>query len=385
MNEAARRERWPRILFLVLVAVGLWAAGYLAFLHVKVHTDPAYRSFCSVSAAVDCTSVAESRWAVFLGLPVATWGLVGYGLLALFAVSGLFRKRPHAAWPAGVLFALTGVSVLASAALAVISKVAIESVCLVCMLSWTVNLGLFLVAFRELRRTGLSPVTALRKDLVALSAGTVRPAVFVGLPLALVGAAWILYPHYWEVPVREGPGGLATGVTDDGSPWIGARDPKVTLVAFSDYECPHCAKENFGFREILEQHPGLRLVFRHYPLDHSCNPAMGGPFHREACRLALATTCAAEQGKFWELSDAVFRNLGKAPVDLDALVRETGVDGTRLARCMESDRAKKKLAADVYDGMRFNIRGTPAFVHDGRMYEGGIPPHLLERILAGAR
>lgn len=385
MVETARLERRPRILFLVLVAIGLWAAGYLAFLHLKVHTDPAYRSFCAVSAAVNCNSVAESSWAVFLGVPVAVWGLVGYGLMGALALAGLSRRRPHAAWTVGLLYLLTGVSLVGAVVLAVISKAVIESWCLVCMVSWAVSLGLFLVARYELRRSRLPAVTAVRKDLVALAGSTALSAVFVGGTLALVGGLVILYPRYWETPVRQGPGGLATGVTEDGSPWIGSADPTVTLTSFSDYECPHCAKENFGFREVLEQHPKLRLVFRHYPLDSSCNPVISGPFHLQACRLALATTCAAEQGKFWELSDAVFRTTGKGDADLPALVREAGVDPERLKACMESERAKRKLAADVHDGMRFDIRGTPAFVHDGRMYEGGIPPHVLQRILAGAK
>ncbi len=384
MVETARRERWSRILFLLLVAVGLWAAGYLAFLHVKVHTDPAYRSFCSVSAGLDCASVAESSWAVFLGIPVATWGLVGYGLIGALAFSGLRRRKPHGAWPNGLLFVLSGVSVVAAALLAVISKAAIESVCLVCMVSWAVSLGLFGIAWFELRRGKVPAVTALRRDAVALAGSTPLSVAFVGVPIALVGALWLLYPHYWETPMREGPGGLATGTTEDGSPWIGARDPKVTLVSFSDYECPHCAKENFAFRETLEQSPGLRLVFRHYPLDAACNPVIRGDFHKQSCRLALATTCAAEQGKFWELSDAIFRTTGKVEADLPTLIRESGVDGEKLRGCMESERAKKKLAADVYDGMRYNIRGTPAIVYEGRLFEGGIPKATLDRILAGA-
>jgi uncharacterized membrane protein/predicted DsbA family dithiol-disulfide isomerase len=385
MVETARRERWPLILFSTLVVVGLAAAGYLAFLHLKVHTDPAYQSFCSVNATVNCTSVAESRWAVFLGLPVATWGLVGYGLIGALALAGALRKKPHASFPAGLLYLLTGLALVGAVVLAVISKAVIHSWCLVCMVSWATTLGLFLIARRDLRRTGVPAVTAIRRELSYLAGSTSLAGAFVGAPIALVGALLILYPHYWEAPVRQGPGGLATGLTAEGSPWIGATDPKVTLEVFADYECPHCAKENFAIRDTLEQHPGVRLVFRNYPLDASCNPIISGPFHLQACRLALATTCAAEQGKFWELSDAIFQTTGKGDADLPSLVGQAGVDPERLRACMASDRAKQKLKADVMDGMRYDIRGTPAFIFDGRMYEGGIPPAVLARILAAAK
>ena len=132
------RPNVPRKLLLVfglLCVLGVAVSAELARIHVFVHTDPSYHSVCAMSEGVNCETVALSPYAVFLGLPVAVWGVVGYLAMGFLALSGIRRWRLHPAWPWGLLFALAAFSILTSAILAYISATQIASLCIFCICS----------------------------------------------------------------------------------------------------------------------------------------------------------------------------------------------------------------------------------------------------------
>ncbi|MBI5544301.1 MAG: vitamin K epoxide reductase, partial [Deltaproteobacteria bacterium] len=207
--ELGSRQRWLLVAFLALCVAGLGVAADLTLIHVRVHTDPGYRSFCAISQEVNCDTVAESEYSVFLGLPNSVWGLLGYLVMAVLAIWGLTRKRLVESWPAGLLLLLSTFSVAVSLVLAVISKLVIRSWCLMCIASWAVALGLLVVSLLLARREGWR--SAVRADLWALLS---RPALFLGLaaPAAVaLGALWLALPRYWVPAESAGPGELATG------------------------------------------------------------------------------------------------------------------------------------------------------------------------------
>ena len=381
--EAVAPARWFLGLCLVLVAVGLVVAADLALIHRRVHTDPGYRSYCAISTEVNCDTVAESRYAVFLGVPVAAWGLFGYAVMGALALSGLRRRRLHQGWPAGALLVLATVSVLASVALALISKLVIRSVCLLCLGSWTVSLGLLVLAVLLARRSGAGLAGAVVADARALLG---RRRLFAGLAVAVVviaGGLMGLYPRYWETKLRRGAVEATAGVDAAGLPWIGAAKPLVTITEFSDYECPHCRRAHAEVRALVELRKDvLRLVHRHYPLDHQCNPAVTKPFHRQACRLAAAAICAGAQGRFWEMNDALYEADGDR--DVLAIAARLKLDVARLRDCLAAPSTTGHLGDDIRAGAALKLRGTPAFAVGGDLFRGQIPPGEIERRLEAA-
>ena len=106
-----------RITFLVLCAIGACLAADLVRLHVKVHTDPDYHSYCAMSERVNCETVAASNYAVLLGLPLSVWGLLTYFGLGTLAVWGLRSRLRVPSWPFGILFWLTLAGSVASVGL----------------------------------------------------------------------------------------------------------------------------------------------------------------------------------------------------------------------------------------------------------------------------
>ena len=253
---------------------------------------------------MNCDTVADSEWSVFLGLPNAVWGLFGYLVMVALCVWGMTRRTLSPSWPAGLLLLLSGFTVAVSAVLAYVSKVVIHSMCLMCMASWAIAVALLVVAVIFARRKGL--LAAIGADLGALVAKPrLTAALAIGAALALA-TLWVSYPRYWILDGRVGPGALGSGRDEAGLYWMGSARPKLTVTLFSDYQCPHCARAHEQTRKLLEQYPDLRVVHRDYPLNEDCNPLVHHRMHRESCQRAAAAGCAGEQGKFWEMNDLLF-------------------------------------------------------------------------------
>jgi len=377
----------PRAPFLALIGLalaGLGVSAELTRIHVETHTNPAFRSFCALSSRVNCETVAASPWSVFLGLPVSVWGLFAYGLVAGLAGWGLVRRRPHAAWPCGLLFVLGVAMSTVSVVLGAISVLYIESLCVLCLGSYVLNfaiLGVGLAACRRARAAGHRPLSA---DLHGLTA---RPAATAALGLAALGtvaAVRAAVPPYWESKLDLPYAGLPTGHTADGHPWIGSTRPDVVLVEFSDYQCPHCGRRHEELRRLVQQAAGrLQVVHRHLPLDQACHPDVDRPFHRWSCRYAEFAACADEQGQFWAANDFLFQQgRRRERIEPRDVVAAAGLDERRFAECLESGRGRRVVAADIEAARALGIRGTPTFLLDGRPYPGRLPPEVTRLVEA---
>ncbi len=355
---------------LALSLAGLALAIVLARLHQQAHAGVA--SFCAISETVNCDRVATSRYSVVLGLPVAVWGVLGYGSTAVLAVSGLARRRPSPTWPVGLLACVGAAASLVSLALALVSTLAIGALCLLCSALWAVAVALLAATWRGSRPGGLA--AAVRADLAAIRASPGRAAAFVLGCLAATAVAAAAYPRYWERS-RAGPPVLPAAAAPV------AAGPAV-VVEYSDYQCPMCARAHEEVRAFQARRPDVILVRRHFPLDSSCNPAMTKPMHPLACALARAAICAEAQERFAEMDDALFKNQ-QAGLPVEAIAGRLGLDMARFRECLASPETERRLAADIAAALRDRVAATPTFVVRGVAVAGRLPVELLPPPPAG--
>lgn len=148
---------------------------------------------------------------------------------------------------------------------------------------------------------------------------------------------------------------------DTTGPSRGGKNAKVVIVEFADFECPYCARAHETVQAVMKAYGDkVRLVFRHYPLS----------FHPKAPKAAEATACAGEQGKFWELHDALFES---QELDVEALkmqAKQAGVDEAKFASCLDSGRMAAAIKRDLAAGQAVGVSGTPAFFVNGLMLSG---------------
>jgi protein-disulfide isomerase len=154
-------------------------------------------------------------------------------------------------------------------------------------------------------------------------------------------------------------------VSSEGGASKGPKDAPITIVEFSDFQCPYCARVLPAVKKLQETYGDkLRVVFRHYPL----------PIHPNAPKAAEAAACAQDQGKFWEMHDKLFGNQQKLQVaDLKASAAELGLDAQTFAECLDSAKHEALWHADQEQGNAYGVSGTPAFFINGRFLSGAQP------------
>ena len=371
---------------LVASLCGLGLAAELTRLHVVLTLHPEHQSFCNVNSTVNCDAVAKSTYAVMLGIPVSVWGLFAYSFAFAFSLWGIRSRREE---PAAALLLLGLCSTFGAAGLAFISFFKIGSLCLLCLASWAVDLSLFGAAIQMLRRHGVVP--ALGALLQWLQTNFLN--VFVlGLSclLALAATGKVLshaVPDKSAVPAHTTTSTLKgtplpeakTAQDKDGHHYMGASNPKTSIVEFSDYQCPHCAKSYVELSDMVRRYPEqIRLTHRHFPLDNDCNPAIKKPFHMHSCYYARLAACAGTFGKFWPANEFLFEHgRDEAPVALETLARHVGVEATMLRKCV-SEQGNALLKSDLDAGGAMHIEGTPTFIIDGEVHTGELPDSILK-------
>jgi protein-disulfide isomerase len=153
------------------------------------------------------------------------------------------------------------------------------------------------------------------------------------------------------------------GVT--GAPVRGRTDAPVTIVYFSDFECPYCAKGEATLREVEAALPGkVKVAFRQRPL----------PFHAHARLAARASIAAERQGRFWPYHDILVKH-GDAleRADLERYATEAGLDLARFARDLDDPETDARVAADEKDADALGVKGTPTAFINGRRLVGAEP------------
>ena len=163
-------------------------------------------------------------------------------------------------------------------------------------------------------------------------------------------------------------------VVADDDPAKGPATAPVTLVEFSDFQCPYCAKVGPALKRVEEVYGDkVRIVFKDFPLLQ---------IHNNAAKAAEAGTCAAEQGKFWALHDKMFENQAKLSVDdLKQHAKDAGLDAKTFDQCLDSGKQTAEWTKDLADGEKYGVTGTPAFFVNGRLLGGAASFEKLAEVI----
>jgi protein-disulfide isomerase len=154
----------------------------------------------------------------------------------------------------------------------------------------------------------------------------------------------------------------------------GAKDAPVTIVEFSDFQCPFCKNATATVKQVVEKYQGkVKWVFRDFPIP-SLHPA--APKAHEAAR------CAAEQGKFWEYHDLLFeKSPRQAPDELKQYAKDLKLDADAFGQCLDSGKHQAEINRDMNEGAQLGITGTPTFFINGRQLVGAQPATTFQRII----
>ena len=157
------------------------------------------------------------------------------------------------------------------------------------------------------------------------------------------------------------------------SPVKGPKNAKVTIVEFTDFQCPYCKRGNETMDAVMKKYPNdVKVVYKSFPLD----------FHPNALPAAKAAMAAGKQGKFWEMHDAFWANQTGLNADLYLeQAKKLGLNIDKFKKDMESEEIKKAIEADMELGKKNGISGTPGFFVNGVAVKGAYPVEHFSKIV----
>lgn len=164
-------------------------------------------------------------------------------------------------------------------------------------------------------------------------------------------------------------------VTVGDAPFKGAEDAKVTIVEFSDFQCPFCSKGANLVSELEKKYgKKVKIVFKNFPL----------PFHAQAKIAAEAALCAKDQDAkaFWKLHDVMFQDQSK--LDRDNLIssaKKIGLKDKVFTECLDGGKFKAKVEADMNEGQAIGVKSTPTFFVNGQLIAGAQPIEVFSEII----
>lgn len=164
------------------------------------------------------------------------------------------------------------------------------------------------------------------------------------------------YPVTVALPVPI----VDVGADDD--PALGPKDATVTIIEFSDFQCPYCRRVQPALKQLLQEYPeAVKLVFRDFPLRN---------IHPQAQKAAEASQCAAEQQRFWPYHDKLFAVEDLLPQNLKQYAQELGLDTTQFNACLDSGKYAEEVERDLQDGLTAGVNATPSFFVNGQPMAG---------------
>jgi protein-disulfide isomerase len=159
------------------------------------------------------------------------------------------------------------------------------------------------------------------------------------------------------------------------APFAGAKDAKVTIVEYSDFQCPFCAKGADILKEIKKKYGNkVKVAFKNYPL----------PFHNHAEKAAIAGLCANEQGMdyFWKMHDAMFANQEALdPEGLKKTAKTIGLKMDAFDKCVAENKYLAQVKADGEEGNKVKVKSTPTFFINGQLINGAQPMDVFAEII----
>lgn len=159
------------------------------------------------------------------------------------------------------------------------------------------------------------------------------------------------------------------------SPFVGAKDAKVEVVEFSDFQCPFCARAADILKQIKKKYgKKVKIAFKQFPL----------PFHSQAKGAAIAALCANEQKTdlFWKMHDAMFADQSKLSIEgLKATAKKIGADSKKFDACLDSNKYQDQVNKDMEQGKNVGVKSTPTFYVNGQQITGAQPIEVFSEII----
>lgn len=386
-------------LFLSVIGVGLCV--YLTFLHLALlRGELVGGAACGAAGTIfNCHAVTASPLGSLLGVPLSLWGLLGYlATLTLAFIAWQFSDWSEHALTCLLLFSLTFVVMDVGLLIAMVTQ--IHYLCPLCLASYLLNVGLVGFAKHALAQSWSSIFKRMPITVRAWLPAPGVAVVWVFWGVLMTGTMGVMAVHAAATYLIQGaPGALRkqmvqfvtqqhrVSVDISQDPMQGVSNGAIQVVEFSDFLCPSCQRAFQLNPIILASHrKEMTFVFKHFPLDMTCNRTVQRVVHPNACQIAAASECAHEQGKFWEFHDLIFQKGSPYKVtDLETDAAKVKLNMETFRACLQSGRGLEAVKRDIEEAARLGVTSTPTYIINGLPILGMVTPTTFEELLHALR
>ena len=390
---------------LILSLAGLLTALFLAHLHYTLNLG---KPFVFQVCQKGCDVVNTSSYSEFLGIPIASYGAIVYFQIFILSLLGLLLAGTELEFfMLSLVFLLSIFCVGVSFLLARISIFKLSSLCNLCGLTYLINLLMAFVSGGTLKASSVTPfkpVGSALRNLFSPKGDLERnPEVYYQKRMTIVIVTALLFSiasgfavsffhseKYQGVDrgkIQKFLQGYASlermAAKTASSPAKGSKNPKLTLVVFSDFNCSYCRTASLVLDRLLHEYgEDLQIVYKHLPHDKTCNPYEQYISPKKSCELSKASICAQKQGKFWEYHDLLFG--ASQPEVAEAIIpfaQKAGIHEEHFRACLNDPVTQQLLLEDIEEAHRLGVQSTPTFFLNGRMIQGLPPTPLLHTLI----
>lgn len=381
-----------KLILQILTLIGLGLAIKLAFIyHVANYDKYALSSFCSINDFIDCDGAAKSNSAQFLGIPLAWWGIFFYITVLFMTIVDKIKEIKFLNFlkvfknPNAYITFLGTIAFSISMILAGISLFLIHKVCILCVLTYFIDLIIALMACKFKFQNIIESFKTTFYDFI--DGMKSYPKTFV--VLLLIATTFLSYsaitlnfvPHIKKrneimkyAKMKFNPYRIKGNL-------LGVENADVTIELYSDYVCPHCYINNIMLHKALKEFKNVKVIHHNLPFDKECNHYISINMHPKACFMSKAAIAARNQNNYWEMSSLLYENQPKNFEDLLKLVDKLGFDKIKFEKDFNSNNTRDEIKKEVLKAENLEIDATPTMFINGEKYVGIKPYYKLKEIL----
>lgn len=376
----------------ILALAGLALSVKLACIYYVANYEKyALSSFCSINEFIDCDGAARSTVSQFWGIPLAYWGIMFYIMVLFMTIVDKLKnikllkflevfKNPMAyiAFFGTIAFAFSMV-------LAGLSLFKIHKLCILCCITYFIDLVIALVAssgkfsslvdsFKLTFVDFIDGAKKYTKTFIVLLILAVSFFCYSGLTLNFVphvkkSQAILKYRKIKFNPYR------VKGNT------LGEEKADVVIELYSDYVCPLCYINNIMLHQAVKEFSNIKVVHHNYPFDKECNPYITINMHPNACFMTKGAIAARNQGNYWEMSSLLYENQPKNMEQMLKLADKIGFNREKFIADFGSQAAMQEIETELKEAYDLQIDSTPTMYINGDKVVGVKPYYELREIL----
>lgn len=377
-----------------LTILGIICCIELAIVYYQANYNPyAEPSFCNMNDFVDCDSVAQTSKAVFLGIPLTYWGFFLYSFILMLLhvdyLKDISIKNKKPLWflnvfkkPYSYISTLGFVSFFISIILAVISIFQIHKICILCFVTYFINLFIGIIS-TDFKNGGL------RKSIKDSFTDFIEGVKEEKIPFAVSILIFTIFLSYTtiEMPFASRKQSIKHYMFMKHNPYkisgnvLGNPDGTIKINLYSDFKCPVCYSYNIMLHKLAKENKNILIIHHQFPLDTECNPYMEKQMHKGACRMAKYSIAAENQGKYWDMVNLLYEKQPKNDEEAITLAKEIGLNIEQFKRDINLAQTRAKIKSDIDEAISLGLDGTPNIIINGNRYYGAKAYYELKNII----